>query len=154
MQHADIEAIIAAAAQQPGALLPILHALQDRFGHVPQAALAPIAAALNLSRAELHGVLSFYPHFRRTPPGRHLLQLCRAEACQAVGGRALAGHVRDTLGCAFGQTTADGCFTLEAVYCLGNCAAGPSLMLDGQLVGRVDAARFDALLAELEEARP
>jgi formate dehydrogenase subunit gamma len=156
MQRADIEAIIAARAQQPGALLPILHALQDRFGHVPQAALAPIAAALNLSRAEVHGVLSFYPHFRRAPPGRHVLQLCRAEACQAVGARALAVHVQAMLGCAFGQTSADGRFTLEPAYCLGNCAAGPSLMVDERLVGRVDAARFDALLAELarDEAHP
>jgi len=146
---AELEAIIAAHAGMPGALLPILHAIQARLGHVPDAAVPLIASALNLSRAEVHGVVSFYHHFRRTPPGRHVVQFCRAEACQARGAAQLEAHVLRSLDCTWHDTTADGAVTLEPVYCLGNCACGPSLMIDDELVGRVDAAAFDARIAEL-----
>lgn len=130
----------------PGALLPILHAIQDALGHVPPAAVPVIAQNLNLSRAEVHGVISFYHHFRSAPPGRHVLQLCRAEACQAMGARALERHLRDRLHIDFHQTTADGALTLEPVYCLGNCACAPSAMLDGAVHGRLGAADVDRLL--------
>ena len=131
-----------------GAALPILHAIQDRIGHVPTAAVPKIAHALNLSRAEVHGVISFYHHFRTEPRGRHLLQVCRAEACQSMGGERLAKQVTDQLGIEFHHTTPDGAVTLEAVYCLGNCACAPTMLLDGEPHGRLDAAAVDALLAE------
>jgi formate dehydrogenase subunit gamma len=137
----------AAMAALPGALLPILHAVQQRLGYVPPAAVPVIAEALNLSRAEVHGVVSFYHYFRSAPPGRHVLHLCRAEACQSVGAAALEAHAKRSLGIDFHATTADGAITLEPVYCLGNCALGPAAMLDEQLLGRLDAARFDALVA-------
>ena len=130
----------------PGALLPILHAVQDALGHVPEGAVPLIAQGLNLSRAEVHGVVSFYHYFRTRPPGRHVLHLCRAEACQAMGGVALERHVTQRLGIGFHQTTADGACTLEPVYCLGNCACAPSMMLDGELHGRMSAEAFDRLL--------
>ena len=133
------------------ALLPILHAVQDALGYVPSAAVPLIAHQLNLSRAEVHGVVSFYHWFRQQPPGQHVLHLCRAEACQTVGGRALEAHVMRTLAVEFGQTSADGAVTLEPVYCLGNCALGPSLMVDGALHGRVTASRFDQLLRQLRD---
>ena len=134
----------------PGALLPILHEIQHELGHVPAAAVPAIAAALNLSRAEVHGVISFYHHFRTAPAGEHVVQLCRAEACQAVGARALEAHVKQRLGIGFGATTADGKVTLEPVYCLGNCACGPSVQVDDQLHARVSPQSFDNLLARLE----
>ena len=137
-----------------GALLPILHAIQQALGHVPPAAVPLLAQALNRSRAEVHGVISFYHFFRSTPPGRHVIQLCRAEACQAMGARALEAHARRTLGIDFHQTTTDGAFTLEPVYCLGNCACSPSLLIDGELHGRVDPERFDELLVETCETDP
>ena len=136
-----------------GALLPILHAIQHTLGHVPAAAVPLLAQALKRSRAEVHGVISFYHFFRSTPPGRHVIQLCRAEACQAMGARALEAHARSKLGIDFHQTTKDDEFTLEPVYCLGNCACAPSLLLDGELHGRVDPERFDELLVEAGEAR-
>lgn len=138
-----------------GPLLPLLHAVQERCGHVSDAAVARIAQALNLSRADVHGVVSFYDHFRRTPGGRHsvCVCVCRAEACQAVGGRALEAEARHQLGTGFGGTSADGVFSLHAVYCLGNCAAGPSVLIDDELHGRVDGARLAGLLAE-RRARP
>ncbi len=142
--------IIAAHADQEGALLPVLHALQHAFGHVPAEAVAIVAGALNLSRAEVHGVATFYHDFRSEPAGRRVLKICRAEACQARGGDAIAERAEKTLGVAMGGTTADGQVTMEAIYCLGLCASGPSAMLDERLVGRLDAARLDALL---EEAR-
>jgi formate dehydrogenase subunit gamma len=131
-----------------GAALPILHGLQDRFGYVDRATVPLIADALNLSQAEIHGIISFYHEFRAAPPGRHVVKLCRAEACQSMGCRGLEAHVTAQLGIGFGETTADGRVTLEAVYCLGNCALSPAVMIDGELHGRVDAARFDELLAE------
>jgi formate dehydrogenase subunit gamma len=133
----------------PGGLLPLLHAIQSRLGFVPSDSVPAIAKALHLSRAEVHGVISFYHDFRSEPAGSHVLQICRAEACQAVGARALEAHAKSSLGVEFGGTTADGAITLEAVYCLGNCACSPSVRLDDQIHARVDATRLDELLAEL-----
>lgn len=141
-------AIVAAEARREGALLPILHAIQGEFGCVPAAAVPLIAKALNLSRAEVHGVISFYHDFRRHPPGRHILQLCRAEACQSMGADALAARAREQLGLGWGETSKDGAVTLEPVFCLGLCACAPSAMLDGQPVARLNPDRLDALLAE------
>jgi formate dehydrogenase subunit gamma len=141
-------AIIAAEAGQAGAMLPILHALQEVFGHVPKAAVPLIAHALNLSRAEVHGTLSFYHDFRETPAGRHVLKLCRAEACQSMGGDALADRARARLGTEWHGTSADGAVTLEPAYCLGLCALAPAALLDGNPTGRLDPARMEALLVE------
>jgi formate dehydrogenase subunit gamma len=141
--------VCAAHGNRPADLIEILHDLQEQIGYVPEAATQRIASVLNLSRAEVHGVISFYHDFRREPPGRHMVHVCRAEACQAVGCEALAKHAETSLGVAFGETRGDGKASLEAVYCLGNCALGPSVMIDGELHGRVDAARFDALMNEL-----
>jgi formate dehydrogenase subunit gamma len=142
--------IIAEHTQLEGATLVILHALQEAFGYVPEPAIPMIAAALNLSRAEVHGVFTFYHDFRHKPAGRHVLKLCRAEACQAAGGDALAARAESKLGVAIGHTTADQRVTLEPIYCLGLCATAPSAMLDGRLVGRLDEARIDALIAEAQ----
>src|SRR5271154_4901358 len=131
-----------------GPLLPILHALQEEFGYIDQAAEPLIAEALNITRAEVHGVVTFYHDFRRAPAGRHVLKLCRAEACQAAGGDALAAHAEARLGVAMGETAADGSVTLEPVYCLGLCATAPSAMIDGRVVGRLDEPRLDAVLAQ------
>ncbi|UTD56725.1 formate dehydrogenase subunit gamma [Halomonas sp. MS1] len=145
-----IQAEVDALKHKPGALLPILHALQDRFGFIPEAAVPIIAEALNQTRAEVHGVISFYHHFRTTPPGRHVVQICRAEACQAVGARQLEAHAKTRLGVDYHQTTGDREITLEAVYCLGNCACGPSIRVDDSVRGRVSPEVFDALLDELQ----
>ena len=131
-----------------GALLPVLHAIQDRLGWVPPGAVPLIGFELNLSRAEVHGVLSFYHYFRQTRPGRQVIYLCRAEACQAVGAAGLEAHAKRSLGVDFHGTSADGRFTLEPVYCLGNCACGPSLLIDKELYARVTPARFDELVAK------
>ena len=147
-QVETIDALVARLAATPGPLLPLLHAVQQELGFIPREAVAQIAAALNLSRAEVHGVVSFYHYFRQHPPGRHVLQLCRAEACQARGARALEAHALQVLGIAFGATSADGAVTLEAAYCLGNCACGTALLVDEEhLHANVTPARFDALLA-------
>ena len=151
-QRQAVDGALASFRDAAGALLPILHAVQDALGYIPEAAVPTIAHALNLSRAEVHGMLSFYHYFRTQPPGRHVIQLCRAEACQAMGARTLEAHAKRRLGVDFHATTTDGEFTLEPVYCLGNCACAPSVMIDGDLHGRVDAARFDALLAQTREA--
>lgn len=135
----------------PGALLPILHAIQDKVGFVPKGAVPLVANALNVSRAEVHGVLTFYHYFRTQRPGKHVFHLCRAEACQSVGAAELEAHAKKTLGVDFHGTTSDGAITLEPVYCLGNCALGPSLMIDDRLQGRVSAKRFDALVAKVRE---
>lgn len=129
-----------------GTLLPILHDMQAAFGHIPPELLPTLAGALTISRAELHGVISFYHDFRTEPAGRHRLQICRAEACQAVGATALGDHARDRLGLDWHRTSADGAVTLEPVYCLGLCACGPAAMLDGRLVGRLDRDGLDDLL--------
>jgi len=135
----------------PGGLLPLLHAIQAAIGYVPAESVAEIAGALNLSRAEVHGVISFYHDFRSAPAGRHVLQICRAEACQAVGSRALEAHAKNTLGIDYGDTTADGAISLQPVYCLGNCACSPSVRIDNDVHARVDAERLDALLAALPD---
>ncbi len=142
--------IIAEHATISGATLVILHALQDAFGYVPEPAIPMVASALNLSRAEVYGVFTFYHDFRKAPAGKHVLKLCRAEACQAAGGDALTARAETRLGIACGHTTADQRVTLEPVYCLGLCATAPSAMLDGRVVGRLDAARLDALIAEAQ----
>jgi len=129
-----------------GALLPILHALQERMGYIDARALPIVAEVLNLSRAEVQGVVSFYHDFRATPPGRHTVRLCRAEACQAVGGDRLASEAERALGVRLGATSADGAVTLEPVYCLGNCALGPSALVDGELHGRLTAERLAGLV--------
>lgn len=154
-------AVAARAAErlqgQRGALLPILHAVQDELGCIPADAVPAIAEALNLSRAEVHGVLTFYPHFRTEPAGRHVLEVCRAESCQAMGGERLAEHARETLGCDFHGTSADGAVTLEPVYCLGLCAQSPAVMLDGQPHARVTPDKLGRLLSratQSDEARP
>src|ERR1700687_3840422 len=142
--------IIAEHTHLEGATLVILHALQGAFGHVPQPATPMIAHTLNLSRAEVHGVFTFYHDFRHEPAGRHVLKLCRAEACQAAGGDALAARAEAKLGIAMGNTTADERVTLEPIYCLGLCATAPSAMLDGRVIGRLDGSRLDALIAEAQ----
>ncbi len=148
---ADVRERVLGAIDQwrdkPGALMPILHAVQDALGYVPPDSLTLIAHELNLTRAEVHGVVSFYHHFRNAPPGRHIVRLCRAEACQALGARALEAHAKKTLGIDFHETTSDGAITLEPVYCLGNCGCGPSLLIDvDEVHGRVTAAAFDDLV--------
>ena len=138
--------IIAAHAGLDGAAIPILHAMQAAFGCVPAAAVPLIAGALNLTRAEVHGIVSFYHEFRRQPPGRHVMQLCRAEACQSLGAEALGAHLRKWLNVDWHGTTADGAVTLEPVFCLGLCAVGPAALLDDKPLGRLDADRVEAAL--------
>lgn len=132
-----------------GPLLPILHELQEEFGHVPPETLPVIAEALNLSRAEVHGVVSFYHDFRREPAGRHVLKLCRAEACQSMGSDRIAALVQRALGIGFHETSADGAVTLEPVYCLGLCACAPAALLDGEPRGRLDAAAVEEIAGEV-----
>jgi formate dehydrogenase subunit gamma len=141
--------VIAGFAGMEGASLPILHALQRHFGYVPLAAEPMIASALNISRAEVHGIVTFYHEFRRKVPGRHVLQVCRAEACQAVGADAVGAHMRATLAVDWHGTSADGAVTLEPVFCLGLCATGPSALLDGKPIGRLNAVRVDRMLETL-----
>jgi formate dehydrogenase subunit gamma len=131
-----------------GALMPILHALNDEFGYVDASVVPVIAEELNLSRAEVHGVLTFYHDFRKAPAGRHVIKICRAESCQSMQGRELEEHAKRHLRIAMGETSPDKKFTLEAVYCLGLCACSPAMTIDGKLHGRVTPARFDALVAE------
>jgi formate dehydrogenase subunit gamma len=132
-----------------GPLLPILHGIQDEFGYVPQEVLPVIAEALNLSRAEVYGVVTFYHDYRNHPAGRHVLKLCQAEACQSMGSDAVAARVKALLGIDFHETTKDGAVTLEPVYCLGLCACSPSAMLDGEVIGRLDTAKVDEIVAEV-----
>lgn len=151
-ERAAVADAIAACRDLPGALLPLLHHVQDALGYVPAAAVPLIADALNLTRADVHGVLSFYHHFRTSPPGRHVLQLCRAESCQAMGAIALEALARQRLGIDYHATSADGAITLEPAYCLGNCALSPALLVDGELIGRVTPQRLVELIAALEAA--
>ena len=154
LRHADRAAVLEVCTRLqglPGALMPIFHGVQDALGYVPKEAVPLIARQLNLSIAEVHGTLSFYHYFRKEPAGRHVLHLCRAEACQAVGAVELEVHAKRSLGIDFHGTTADGAVSLEPVYCLGNCALGPSVMIDQTLQGRVTAARFDELVARLRK---
>ena len=147
-----VEAAVAEQRDRVGALLPVLHSVQETLGYVPADAVSMIAHALHLSRAEVHGVISFYHDFRTEPPGEHIVHLCRAEACQAMGARALEQHASERLGIGLGQTTADGLFTLEPVYCLGNCACSPSIRINDDVHARVTPEKFDALIAGLEAA--
>jgi formate dehydrogenase subunit gamma len=143
-----VDAALARTRGEPGPLLEILHAVQSRLGCVPPEAIPLIADALNLSRAEVHGVVSFYHHFRAVPAARTHVRLCRAEACQSMNARELESHAARTLGVNVGETTRDGRVTLDAVYCLGNCACAPAIMVNGELHGRMTAARFDELARE------
>ncbi|MBS1186539.1 MAG: formate dehydrogenase [Burkholderiaceae bacterium] len=138
--------IIATHQDQPGALLPVLHQIQQAIGHIPPDAVPLIASGLNLSRAEVHGVITYYPHFRQHQPGQHVVQVCRAEACQSVGSGELEAHVKAKLCCGFHENSADGAVTLEPVYCLGHCAVGPNIVLDDTVHTHVTPERFDALL--------
>ena len=144
-----VASALSACGDRPGPLLLVLHAVQDILGYVPEEAVGEIARGLNLSRAEVHGVLTFYHDFRSAPAGRHILKICRAESCQAVGADGLVDHVKRRLGVDFHETTRDGAITLEPVYCLGNCALSPALMVGGEIHGRVTPERFDALAADL-----
>jgi len=136
--------LIASFDTRPELLVQILHSFQDRFGWIPEAAIRQLAEELNLSRADVHGVVSFYHDFRTTPPGRHVVRICQAESCQAMGSRALSAHAESALGVKMNETTED--LTLEPVYCLGNCACSPSVMVNGNTYGRVDAGRFDDIV--------
>ena len=135
------------------ALLEILHTLQAELSFVPEEAIKPIANILNLSRAEVHGVVSFYHDFLRTPPGKRVIKICRAECCQGNGSEALAAHAEKVLGVPFGTTTEDGEHTLKGVYCLGNCTLGPSVLIGEELFGRVDAQRFDEIIEAQKQAQ-
>ncbi|MCZ8545602.1 formate dehydrogenase subunit gamma [Mesorhizobium qingshengii] len=132
-----------------GPLLPILHGIQEEFGHVPQDALPVIAEALNISKAEVHGVVTFYHDYRSHPAGRHVLKVCQAEACQSMGSDAVAAKLKQLLGIGFHETTSDGSVTLEPVYCLGLCACSPSAMLDGEVIGRLDDEKIEEIVAEV-----
>lgn len=145
-----VEDILSAHKGMEGPLLPILHAIQAEFGHIPQAALPLIAQNLNLSKAEVHGVMSFYHDFREAPAGAHVLKLCRAEACKSMGADRVAAHAQKEMGIEWHETTRDGRVTLEPVFCLGLCACAPAAMVDGKLLGRVDEAKVTALLADLK----
>jgi formate dehydrogenase subunit gamma len=139
--------VVAEHAHLRGPLLPVLHALQEEFGYIDPEAVPIVAKALNLSRADVHGVLTFYSDFRTTPPGRRTIAVCRGEACQSVGGRALADHATSSLGVGFGGTTPDGEVTLDQVFCLGLCSVAPAALVDGRVVGRLDADAFDGLVS-------
>lgn len=143
-----IDEIIADHLHLEGPMLPIFHALQDEFDHVPEAALARIADALNLTKAEVHGVMSFYHDFRKAPVGRHVVKICRAEACQSMGSETIAAHVLEKMGLDWHTTSANGKVTIEPVYCLGLCACAPAAMVGERLHGRLDAARLEAIIAE------
>lgn len=147
-QRATVQAVLAAHQGRAGALLPILHDVQAQLGHVPQAVLPQIAEALNLSRAEVHGVVSYYHHFRNEPAGQCVVQVCRAEACQSMGADALMAHAEQRLGCGAHGTSADGRFTLEPVYCLGLCASSPAIQVGEKLHARVTVDKFDAVIAK------
>ena len=150
MSSAVISRIVRELKARPGALMPILHGIQDELGYIPEDAVPIIASEMNLTRAEVHGVVTFYHDFRSHPPGRHIVRICQAESCQAAGSAALTAHVKKRMGIDFHQTTADGSCSLEPVYCLGNCALSPSVMVDKEVFGRVTEKRFDEIL---EEAR-
>ena len=150
LQNLDkINAHIAAHKNVPGALLPLLHAIQDDIGYVPEESYLPISKALALSVAEVHGVVTFYHHFQRHPVGKHILQVCRAESCQAMGSEKLEKDIKTALGIDYHETTKDGAVTLLPIYCLGNCACSPAVMLDDEVYGRVNVEMVAELLAEV-----
>ena len=145
-----VESTVDSHGGMVGALLPVLHSIQDTLGFVPQEAVPLIAGCMNLSRAEVHGVMSFYHDFRTQPAGEHIIHLCRGEACQAMGSAELEQHVQERLGIGYQETTPDGMFTLEPVYCLGNCACSPSMRVNDRVYARVTAEQFDAVIRHLE----
>jgi formate dehydrogenase subunit gamma len=144
-----IDELITQHQNMPGALLPLLHAIQDNVGYIPESSYTSIAKALSLSVAEVHGVVTFYHHFRTHKPGRHILQICRAESCQSMGSATLEAHAKKCLNIDYHQTTSDQSITLEPVYCLGNCALSPAVMLDEEVYGRMTPADLDALISEV-----
>lgn len=152
-QQPTVLKILDAHQAMPGNLLPILHAIQDTLGYIPPSAVTDIAKSLTLSQAEVHGVISFYHYFRQTPPGKHTLRICRAESCQSMNSKALEAHAKQQLGIDFHETTGDGEFSLEPVYCLGNCACSPAITLDDQIHGRVTPEKLDQLLASAKGAK-
>ena len=147
-----IDAHIALHKHMPGGLLPLLHAIQDDIGWVPEESYLPISKGLALSVAEVHGVVTFYHHFRRHPAGKHILQICRAESCQAMGAVKLEADIKAALGIDFHETTKDGAITLEPIYCLGNCACSPAVMMDDEVYGRMDNQKIAQLVAEARVA--
>ncbi|HEX7644999.1 MAG TPA: formate dehydrogenase subunit gamma [Burkholderiaceae bacterium] len=149
---AGIKAILTRDATGPGELLPVLHKIQDAIGYIPRSAIADIAGAFNLSRAEVHGVVTFYHHFRTQPPGQHQVQVCRAEACQSMGAEHLLQHAQQALGCKLHGQSEDGKFSLEPVFCLGQCATSPAIMIDDKVYAKVSVTRFDKLIAQLGDA--
>ena len=152
MQAWDNERAVTLVEQRkdmPGALLPILHALQDEFGYVDESVVPVIADALNISKADVHGTISFYHDFRHHPPGKHVLKMCRAESCQSRGCDDVIDHVEKRLGAKLGESTADGNITLSAVYCLGNCSLSPAVLLDGKPYGRVSKQVADFLIDDM-----
>lgn len=150
--HEQVELALAQYRNEPGPLLQVLHAVQAKLGFIPRPAVRVIAEGLNLSRADVHGTVTFYHYFRQTPPGEHIIQLCQAEACRSMHCETLTEHVKQRLGVGFHSTTPDGRYSLEPVYCLGLCACSPALMIDGDVHGRVTPARFDELLGQQETA--
>lgn len=151
--NVKVNALIAQHQHMPGALIPLLHAIQDNIGYVPESTYSQIAKALSLSVAEVHGVVTFYHHFRTHKPGRHVMQICRAESCQSMGSEALEAYAKKCLDVDYHQTTTDGAITLEPVYCLGNCALSPALMLDDEVHGRVSATDLEALILEARASK-
>jgi formate dehydrogenase subunit gamma len=153
----DVEGAVERALERhrtrPGALLPLLHDVQHELGFIPAESVDAIARGLNLSRAEVHGVITYYTHFRQHAPAAHAVQLCQAEACQSMGAEALAAHAQSRLGCAMNSATADGRFSLEPVYCLGLCASSPSMMIGERVYARVTPQRFDQLIGALEPGK-
>ena len=145
----NVDQLIEQYKTLPGGLLPLLHAIKHALGYIPESTVGSIAKGFNLSRAEVHGVISFYHDFKNTPVGRHTVQVCRAEACQSMGSRQLEAHAKQALGIDYGETTADGAVTLEPVYCLGNCACSPSVRIDDAIYARVDTDLFDDLMSGL-----
>jgi formate dehydrogenase subunit gamma len=145
----EIVSIVQALKHKPGALLPILHGIQDKLGYIPSEAIPIVASELNLTRAEVHGVVSFYHDFRSKPPGRHVVKICQAESCQAMGSVALTAFAKKQLGVDFHETTKDEAFSLEPVYCLGNCACSPAMMVDQEVFGRITPQRFQQILLEV-----
>ena len=149
---ASIDGLIERHRTEPGGLMPLLHAIQETLGYVPADAVAPIGRALNLSRAEVHGVITYYHFFRSAKPGRRVVQICRAESCKSVGADALMAHAERVLGCKSHETRADGAVTLEPIYCLGLCAMSPAMLIDEQPYARMSVAKFDQLANQMEIA--
>lgn len=148
---AVVDGILAAHVHVEAPLMPVLHAVQEALGHLPLAVIPRIARGLNLTRAEVYGVVTFYHHFRTEPTGRHIIAICQAEACKAMGSDQLTAHAKQSLGVDYHQITRDGLFSLEPVYCLGNCACTPSIMVGTDVYARVTPERFDEIVAELRE---